>query len=211
MSARPSLADSLDHVISALSALRLHVSGAGGTRDIPEDDFEIVSSTGSGATSSVPVVGAAGASSSASAWSREWDLALQAALTADSILALDLSPVQPLEPSSRLTSVREWTPLARLGVALRAGRRDFHILNGSSLGDFPLVNPPVRTKVFVVLRSDRGDPFWTTEPRVFLNGVGDFTGRGNPDSGAVFYSCASKAEASAYLLGAQATWPQRRP
>lgn len=207
MSARPSATAVLDQVIAALSALRLRVAGSAG------DEFELVSAAGSeGPTSTVPDSPRDWEVAS-QVWSLAWDRTLFAATTPEGILAVDLSPVRPLEPSSRLTAARNWSPLARLGVALRAGRRAHHILVGThpiDLGE--PIGLPVRAKYSIVLRCERSPvPFWTTNTRTYLDRVGDIEGRGQVDPGVVAFSCASKAEATAFLLGAGVAWPQQLP
>lgn len=209
MSTDRSLRSSIESVISALQSLSLRLGERGTVAE--ESEFVVVPEI-------EPEAPEAASSSSGvvdirpRAWTPEWDIALQAALTPADLLSLDLSPVEPLLATARLTSVREWTPLARLAASFRAGRGAYFALQGDRDREGAVLCPPVRTCIYICLRSrDHPHGFWTKNSHTFFAGVGEptLTRRGVVGPEVVCYSFASKAEASAYLLGASAQWPQQ--
>lgn len=209
MSTEQSLRSTVDILIGALQNLRLRLRNPG--HEAEDSDFVIVPSL----EPEAPAGGSAPSSATHSRlvpWTAEWDEALQAAASLEELGELDLSPVEPLLPTSRLTSVRDWTPLLRLAASFRAGRGAFFVLQGESEKQGPSLGPPVRTCIYVVLRSrDHPHGFWTKNSHTFFEGVGDplQARRGLFRSDVVCRSFASKAEAAAYLLGARAQWPRQ--
>ena len=211
MSQRASLAQALEQIAQGLQSLSLGLR----EREIGQEDagnFELVSSP-EPATS-----GAAGSTSEPAvdrplvARSVEWEAALQAATTAGELLALDLSPIHHLLRTCRLSSVKGWTPEARLGLAYRSGRAVRFELDGESERTGPHINTRLPIKVFVVIKSGAfPEGFWTTDFNQFYSGIGDPHRIGVRHPGTIYRSFASQAEGSAFLLGAECQWPRRLP
>lgn len=159
-----------------------------------------------------PSSGASGDRPVLPVWSTGWELALQEATTPAQILELNLSPVSPLLPGARISAIGDWTALARLGAAFRAGRGARFKLRGDTGRVYPPLTPPLRLNHFVVLRCPKHPQgFWTTNGQTYFREVGDTFGRGNLPPGTVCFSAASRAEVTAFLLGAEAQWPAQLP
>ena len=125
--------------------------------------------------------------------------------TAEDLLALDLSPVEHLVKRLRAQS-QAWGPLARLGRALRAGVIARRRLSG--LGGFaPSPSVPFTNSIYVVLRGSPGfGPCFTTSAARYFEVVGLPGGGFHRDS--ISHAFPTRAEAEAYLIGAEARWPQ---
>ena len=141
---------------------------------------------------------------SAEIWSDAWKEALLAADTQESIEQIDLEPVVHL--ARRLRSGRaEWSPLSRVGRALRAGlAAQAKLSTGCRLRvSSPQLN---LTKVFVVLRpGPAGRVGWTKSPTAYFRAVGSATSSFASES--VSHSFPTEAEAEAYCIGAGVRWP----
>lgn len=161
-------------------------------------------SAGSAGYSS-PRSGVVEATPPAQAWSLEWERDLLAAATPADFEQLDLAPVTHL-----VRNLRGWTPLARLGRALRAGvlaKRKLHHQPGAyQLGpDVPLDN-----RIYVVLQAPEGRSIgWTDHYQTFRASVEGKFSRFHAD--AVCHSFASRTEAEAYCIGAGRPWPDLLP
>lgn len=141
-----------------------------------------------------------------SAWSESWTEALIRAESAAAIADLDLSPVSALIGRLR-GSDQEWTPLARLGRALRAGLGAQAALAGRLN---PVASPriPYPNKIFVVLRGAPGQPAgFTEDSSIYFRVVGGAGRTFHPNS--VSHSFATRAEAEAYIIGSGEPWPPR--
>ena len=131
-------------------------------------------------------------------WTEDWEAALVAAVTPEAILQLDLSPVRHLLSRIRTTS-NGWTPLARLGRALRAGIQARQKLDTgySHPGSTSAVTLP--TKVYLVLQpAPGGQTGWTEDFHTFARQVREPNTNLHPHS--VSHGFPSRAEADAYLL-----------
>lgn len=105
----------------------------------------------------------------------------------------------------------QWTAVARLGRAFRAGllahqRLSGEVVEGASVGI------PYRNTVYIVLRGHNGSAgFWTRDYNIYAQAV-FVQVRGQevfaPES--VSHAFASLAEASAFVSGAQVAWPPER-
>lgn len=137
-------------------------------------------------------------------WSAAWKRQLLSSEVPGDFLEVDLSPVEHL--SDQLDSIGDWTGLARVGRALRAG-----ISAADCLADrtkFVVRSPriPERARIYVVLRAAPGKPIgWTDRSKLYWNSVGGKEHAHHPDS--VSHSFASKSEAIAYCIGAGRSWP----
>ena len=142
---------------------------------------------------------------SAEIWSDAWKEALLAADTQESIEQIDLGPVVHL--ARRLRSGRaEWSPLSRVGRALRAGlAAKTKLSSGCRLRvSSPQLN--LTNKVFVVLRpGPSGRVGWTKSPTAYFRAVGSATSSFASES--VSHSFPTEAEAEAYCIGAGVRWP----
>lgn len=145
-------------------------------------------------------------------WTWEWETLLLDARTPADFERLDLSPVTGLLGKLRSTA-GGWTPLARLGRALRAG-----VIARSKLAGLPggyQTGPdiPLENRFYIILRGHSGRPAgWTEHYGTFLAAVQGPHSRFHPD--VVCHSFASKTEAEAYCIGAGSSWPgplQRKP
>ena len=207
MSARSSLAATVERALLVLHELQeqlLAVQTATGS----EGDFEVVSTPEPGHLA--PALGPvpSGSGPILRAGSVAWQRALQEAATPGDFLALDLSPVSPLLAGQRLSTIQGWTDLARLGAALRSGI----IARDRLRGETPHCGTPIQlpwgVKIHVVLRArDHPNGFWTTNSVTYFREVGDPFGKGNLPPGTIQYSCATRVEALAFLLGAGVQWP----
>ena len=144
----------------------------------------------------------------AAPWSREWKRALLAAFSATEILAVDLQPIEHLQRHLSSQS-SDWTPLARLGRALRAGLVARNKLDGEGTfersPDLGLAN-----KVYIVLRGAPGeDPCICYSARVYYQAV-RAPGSTQLHPRSVSHAFPSRVEAEAYALGAQELWPLER-
>ena len=142
-------------------------------------------------------------------WTEEWEELLTRAVTPSSVLALDLSPVEHLLPRIRTTS-NNWSPLARLGRALRAGVQARARIE---TGRWPRGSPSavtLPTKIYIILRpAPTGSSGWTDDYLTYRDQV---QGRGGDLHGdSVSHAFASRAEAEAYIIGAQSAWPPMLP
>lgn len=127
-------------------------------------------------------------------------------LATSSPLALSALPI-PLQ-SSWLGQLRaqhpEWTGRARLARAFRAGVSAHLVLVGRE-GAVPSPIVPFRNAVYVVLRCRRfPHGFWTFSYKTYSDEVVDPTGFA---AGSVSHAFATKAEAAAYIAGANQQWP----
>ena len=153
-----------------------------------------------------PAASAAAPATSVAARRAQWESDLLAARTAEDFAALDLQVVEHLLSRLRATSCGLWTPLARLGRAYRAGLVARHCLTGEPL----LLNTPpipLRNTIYIVLRGKPGvEPGWTVNYGTYIRAVaGDHPDRFHPAS--VSHAFATRTEAEAYVLGAEAVWP----
>lgn len=144
-------------------------------------------------------------SSEPAPWSEEWERALLAAQSAEELLQVDLSPVDHLLTRVRSSS-NGFSPLARLGRALRAGvqAREKLRYGRCSAGSTPALTLP--SKIYVILEpAPGGSPGWTDDYLLFRDQVRGKHGDLHGDS--VCHAFPSRAEAEAYLLGARRPWP----
>ena len=140
------------------------------------------------------------------AWSDDWVVELEAATTPVLLLALDLQPVEHL--TSRLRSYGDWSPLARLAFALRAGYGARLVLAGRRSTLFHVVRQSgVPNRFYIVLRGAPDHrPGWTDSFAVYRTHVaGSGSERFHRES--VSHAFASKAEVEAFLIGAGRRWP----
>ena len=141
-------------------------------------------------------------------WSAEWKKALLEASTAAEILAVDLQCVEHLQRHLS-AEVGAWTVRARLGRALRAGLAAKNKLEG--VGTFersPDIG--VSNRIYVVLRGAPGvEPCICHSARAYYQAV-RLPGASQLHARSVSHACPSRAEAVAYVLGAQALWPPER-
>ena len=149
--------------------------------------------------------------SDAEPWTWEWESALLAARTPIEFERICLVPVQGL--AGRLRSAGGgWSPLARLGRALRAGliargRLEHRTASHPAGADLPLDN---RIYVIIRPRPDR-EPGWTDHYQTYLEEVRGATTRFHGD--VISHAFPSRSEAEAYCVGAGVAWPallQRR-
>ena len=138
-------------------------------------------------------------------WSSQWRAELVGACTPEQLLDLDLSPLESWVP--RLSACGEWSPLARLGRGLRAGVAARIRLSGESTAVCESPRLAVQNRIYVVLRAaPRHASGWTTSYSIYVSKVRGSAGeRFHRDS--VSHAFASRAEASAYVLGAGCSWP----
>lgn len=203
MSRRVDLSTAVDNLTAAVNRLRLSLTEGSGSQG-SVSDFEVVSVPEPSAPVEEPPT-----TSRLQVGSSEWEAALQAATTAEELLALDLGPVEPLLQTARIESVRQWTPLARLAVAYRAGRGDRAVQREIENHRGESIALPLRASYFVVLRCPKHPGgFWTRSSRTYFVEVGDPTGRGQVDPTTICRAFASKIEVTAYLLAAERPWPQ---
>ncbi len=162
----------------------------------------------------------ASVSSEAASWDRidgDWhsETLIQTALAARSAAALSSLPLRHLNYlHCRLRgSDRTWTAAARLGRAFRAGVIARLHLDGEILGtDCASPSVPYRNSYYLVLRGPDNSPgFWTCSYSIYSSRVlVEERGRGLVfEASSVSHAFASHAECTAYLDGAQATWPQQ--
>ena len=140
-------------------------------------------------------------------WSTEWVRTLICAKGPEDYEAIDLTPVSHLACRLRSQARSGWTPLRRLGRALRAGLSARDCLRNP----YPtaVVRSPsldLKNLVFVVLRGGpRGRAGWTKSPEIYFRAVG---GAGEPfDINSVSHAFPSEVEAEAYCNGAGVRWP----
>ena len=141
-------------------------------------------------------------------WTEDWEAAIISAVTPEAVLQLDLSPVRRLLSRIRTTS-NGWTPLARLGRALRAGIEARQKLDTgyAAPGSTSAVTLP--TKIYLVLRpAPGGQAGWTEDFNLFARQVRAPNSNLHPQS--VSHGFPSRAEAEAFLLGARREWPRGR-
>ncbi|CAL1141466.1 unnamed protein product, partial [Cladocopium goreaui] len=138
-------------------------------------------------------------------WSSQWRAELVGACTPEQLLDLDLSPLESWVP--RLSACGEWSPLARLGRGLRAGVAARIRLSGESTAVCESPRLAVQNRTYVVLRAAPPHASgWTTSYNIYVSKVRGSAGeRFHRDS--VSHAFASRAEASAYVLGAGCSWP----
>ena len=130
--------------------------------------------------------------------------------TAEEFAGFDLPLLRPLCRILRSPDQR-WTNRARIVRAYRAGLAARNRLDGI-WGEGTPPSPPIpfRNRIYIVLRGPGdGAAFWTTESRVFLDRVRGPGGRDFAD-GVVCQSLPSRAEADAFLLGAEEQWPDQQ-
>ena len=139
-------------------------------------------------------------------WSEAWTAALLAARIPADFEGLDLAPVERLSRRLR-SSTSGWSPLARLGRALRAGVSARQVLDGH-LGCVQS-GPPIQlpNKVFCVLRGAPGvGSGWTESAHIYFAAVSGGPGRTfHPDS--ISHAFATITEAEAYFIGCRVAWP----
>ena len=142
-------------------------------------------------------------------WSDQWRSALVGACTPAQLLELDLSPVDSWVP--RLSACGEWSPFARLGRALRAGVAARVRLSGQSTAVCESPRLTAQNRIYVVLRAAPHHPAgWTGCYNIYISKVRGGAGeKFHRDS--VSHAFASRAEASAYILGAGSSWPPEYP
>ena len=138
-------------------------------------------------------------------WTPEWFEALARADSPTTLKELDLSPISHLISRLRTTSAG-WDPEARLARALRAGVLARHWLDNRPLTAANVGGPTLPSKFFIVLKAGPGlSPEWTGDYTTYLGQVCKQPHEFWP--GTVSQAFASRAEADAYLLGAQEPWP----
>lgn len=128
-------------------------------------------------------------------------------LGTSSPLALSALPIPLQEPwlNQLRASHPEWTGRARLARAFRAGVSAHLVLLGRD-GAVPSPAVPFRNSIYLVLRCHRYPRgFWTSSYKTYIEEVGDRPGL---EAGSVNHAFASRAEASAYLAGANQQWPR---
>ena len=162
----------------------------------------------------------ASASSEAASWDRiegNWHpgTLIQTALaarTAAAFSSLHLPHLNYLHCRLR-GSDRTWTASARIGRAFRAGVIARLHLDGEILGtDCASPSVPYRNSYYIVLRGPDNSPgFWTCSYSIYASRVFvEERGRGLVfETTSVSHAFASHAECTAYLDGAQSTWPQQ--
>ncbi len=212
MSSNPDLAASLDRVIQQLQDLRLALDSAptpGTPGATSRTSFEWISSSEPEPAAAQPPQPQGLPAGQASPWTSGWDFALQVAGGPADFLALDLSPLDQLLASSRILTAGEWTPLARLARGLAAGRSARRgLLAGHFSQDTTVALPFGLRNCFYVCLYCPSHPqgFWTGSSKVYFQNIKGPQGeRFHPES--VSHSFPSRAEAAAFLLGAQAEWP----
>ena len=130
-----------------------------------------------------------------------------AARSAADLRALELPFLDYLRP--RLTGASpEWTPQARLARAFAAGfaaalRLEGETHNHSSLGT------TFRNSFYIVLRAPRHpEGFWTPNYGLYIAEVGPSSPASDFHHTSASHAFPTRAEAEAYLIGAQRPWPQ---
>ena len=145
----------------------------------------------------------------AAPWTQEWFEALAIADSPSSLEQLDLSPIAYLEARLRTTSAG-WSPRARLARALRAGVLARHWLDNRPLEAANIGGPTLPSRFYIVLKAGPGlEPGWTADYTTYLAQVCRRPHVFWP--GTISQAFASRAEADAYLLGAQEPWPRALP
>lgn len=177
MSHRPTLAASLDSVIGQLQALRLALD-EGQASEIPGPgsvaSFEWISSPESEPVAETLPPPQSLPAERAAPWTAGWDLALQVAQHPRDFLVLDLSPLDSLIRSSRLLAAGEWTPKARLGRALAAGRSARRaLLEGHYSQDSTALLPEGLRNTYYLCLYHPSHPrgFWTGSARVYFANI----------------------------------------
>ena len=103
----------------------------------------------------------------------------------------------------------EWSPLARIHRAFRAGVLARRRLDGNFQEEDSL-SVPFRNCYYICLREDgHQSGFWTTDYGIYIERVGGPSGRLHPDS--ISQALPSQVEAQAFLVGARRPWPRRLP
>lgn len=213
MSDQPGLLAELDSVIGQLQSLRLHLASGDDRSSL--SSFELVDLPESAPADPVNPP-APQTISRVHRAPLDWEQALVRARGVSDFEALDLRPLASLVSGKlRVAGPGNWTPLLRVARAFRSGILARRQLAGElSLEDRvnldQLQTLYLRDTIFVILRcSDYPEGLWTATPRVFLNAVKDFRGKGESSDRLAVYQCfASQCEAAAYLRGAERSWPQ---
>lgn len=145
----------------------------------------------------------------AAPWTEAWLEQLFSAGSPAEIEAVDLAPVAHLRQRIRTTSAG-WSPLARLGRALRAGILARRRLDNNPTGAANLGGPTLPSRFYIILKAaPERSTGWTEDYHTFPSQV---RGRGHDFfPGTISQAFASRAEADAYLVGAQLPWPAHLP
>ena len=103
-----------------------------------------------------------------------------------------------------------WTPVARIGRALRAGISARRVLSGQFSKQAQSPHLPFKNKIYVCLRCEQGDlGWWTGDYTVYRTCISDTRSaeRGLQEC-SISHAFPTLAEAEAFLRGAGRQWPR---